>query len=160
MKLILKVVVIALIVFALFIVQRFYSYGIQSRAGEPAGLVDGSLSSCPATPNCVNSEFPSDQAHYIAPIEYPTMLPEQLMPLLAATVHSMGGTVNEQGKEYLAATFTSRLFHFVDDFELRIDAKNSVIHLRSASRVGHGDLGVNHQRATEFRKKLGAALTN
>jgi uncharacterized protein (DUF1499 family) len=42
---------------------------------------------------------------------------------------------------------------FVDDLEIRIDSTQKVIHIRSASRVGYSDMGVNRKR-TELLKKL------
>jgi len=44
------------------------------------------------------------------------------------------------------------LFGFVDDLEIRIDAEVSVIHLRSASRVGKSDLGANRKRVEMIKK--------
>ena len=58
----------------------------------------------------------------------------------------MGGSIQAEETDYLAATFTSSVFRFVDDLELRIDADQKTIHLRSASRVGHGDGGANRKR--------------
>jgi len=48
--------------------------------------------------------------------------------------------------DYIAATFTSRLFGFVDDLEIRIDTDAGLIHFRSASRVGRGDFSANRKR--------------
>ena len=65
----------------------------------------------------------------------------------------MGGDVQVESGNYLAATFTSAIFKFVDDLEIRIDSTEEVIHIRSASRVGYSDMGVNKKR-TELLKKL------
>jgi len=58
---------------------------------------------------------------------------------------------------YLHATLKSRIFGFVDDLELRLDPQTDVIHIRSASRSGHYDLGVNRRRVERLRKQLRAA---
>ena len=58
----------------------------------------------------------------------------------------MGGSIQAEKTDYLAATFTSSIFRFVDDLEIRIDTGQEMIHLRSASRVGHSDGGVNRKR--------------
>ena len=50
------------------------------------------------------------------------------------------------------ATFRTRFWRFVDDVELRLDEKGGVIHVRSASRVGKGDMGMNRKRVEELRK--------
>jgi uncharacterized protein (DUF1499 family) len=51
----------------------------------------------------------------------------------------------------LWATFTSKVFRFVDDVELRLDPQNNCIQVRSASRIGYSDLGVNRQRIDKLR---------
>ena len=53
---------------------------------------------------------------------------------------------------YLHAEATSQLLRFVDDLEIRVDEAERLIHIRSASRVGHSDLGVNRQRVESIRK--------
>jgi uncharacterized protein (DUF1499 family) len=58
----------------------------------------------------------------------------------------MGGSIQVEETDYLAATFTSSVFRFVDDLELRIDTSQQTIHLRSASRVGRSDGGANRKR--------------
>jgi uncharacterized protein (DUF1499 family) len=65
--------------------------------------------------------------------------------------------VTRQEPDYLHAEYTSRIFRFVDDLELRVDDRASLLHVRSASRVGNGDLGVNRQRIEELRSALIAA---
>lgn len=53
---------------------------------------------------------------------------------------------------YLHGEFTSAIFRFVDDVEFYINAQESVIHFRSASRVGYSDLGANRKRMEEIRR--------
>jgi uncharacterized protein (DUF1499 family) len=64
----------------------------------------------------------------------------------------MGGSIQAENENYLAATFSSTIFGFVDDLELRIDPVQKVIHIRSASRVGYSDAGVNRKRIALLRK--------
>jgi uncharacterized protein (DUF1499 family) len=56
----------------------------------------------------------------------------------------------------LRVEFTSRVFRFVDDVDLRIDAAARVIHVRSASRVGRYDFGVNRRRVEALRSRFRA----
>jgi len=56
--------------------------------------------------------------------------------------------------DYLHATFASRIFRFVDDVEFLVDRDAGVVHVRSASRVGYGDMGVNRRRVEEIRSLL------
>jgi uncharacterized protein (DUF1499 family) len=57
-------------------------------------------------------------------------------------------------EHYLHAECCSALFGFVDDLECVLDAKAGVIHLRSAARMGHSDLGVNRRRIETLRRRL------
>ncbi|HSH29471.1 MAG TPA: DUF1499 domain-containing protein [Thiohalobacter sp.] len=126
--------------------------GIHSRSLSPPERSGGRLPPCPASPNCVSSEYPDDAAHYIAPLQMPENLePAMVMTRLEAGVRELGGRVQVASQDYLAATFSSRLFGFVDDLQLRPDPGRRVIHVRSAARVGHGDLGVNRRRVERLR---------
>lgn len=121
-----------------------------SKLRQPeTGLVGNRLRPCPSTPNCVCSEF-ADQASFVAPVSF-TQAPAAAWTKAAAVVQEMGGTIITDDGEYLHATFTSRVFRFVDDLELRLDRENRNIHLRSASRTGYSDLGVNGKRAEQFQ---------
>ncbi len=64
----------------------------------------------------------------------------------------MRGSIQVENEDYLAATFTSSFFRFVDDLEIRIHADQNMIHIRSASRVGHSDGGVNKKRIEQLKK--------
>jgi len=57
---------------------------------------------------------------------------------------------------YLYAQFQTRWLHFVDDAEFFLDESAKVIHVRSASRIGRGDLGVNRARIEAIRARFRA----
>jgi len=61
--------------------------------------------------------------------------------------------VVEEGM-YWHIEFRSRVFGFVDDVEFLFDATARLIHVRSASRVGHSDLGVNRARVEKIRVRF------
>ena len=69
-------------------------------------------------------------------------------------IRDMGGVIREQREDYLAATFTSSIFRYVDDLEIRVDVAAGQIHLRSASRVGRSDLGANRARVERLKAAL------
>ena len=131
---------------SLFVIIALFILGYMSHSGEADGLVEGRLKQCPDKPNCVSSELVSDAEHYIEPLVYSAGEAERVMPRLKTIIDEMGGSIQVEETDYLAAIFTSSIFRFVDDLELRIDADQKTIHLRSASRVGHGDGGVNRKR--------------
>ncbi len=130
----------------------FFILGQQSQDGSANGLVGDQLSPCPPTPNCVNSEFPDDAEHFIAPYRLGGSVAS--WPEIVEAIESMGGRVTTQEGDYLASTYTSSIFSFVDDVELRYDRSNRILHFRSASRVGYSDLGANRKRINALKERL------
>ena len=66
----------------------------------------------------------------------------------------MGGQIEKDDGDYLHAVFISTVFRFRDDLELRQDAAHSRIQVRSASRIGYSDLGVNRKRVEKLRREF------
>lgn len=119
-------------------------------ASSNLGVNNGYLSPCPETPNCVVSQN-ADATHGIAPIEYHTDLDtarETLLKVLSVVPRT---EVVEKTDNYLRAESTSRIFKFVDDVEFYFPSNEKVIQVRSASRVGESDLGVNRRRIEQIR---------
>lgn len=117
------------------------------------GVKDGRFTACKPTPNCVSSQAdPSDGEHYIAPIAYSGSMAE-----LRNAVQSMprASVISEEG-HYLYAEYRSALMGFVDDVELLLDEKARLVHVRSASRLGRRDFGVNRERIEELRRLIGS----
>lgn len=117
------------------------------------------LLKCSSKPNCVCSEYPDDSAHFILPIDLPTENRMDVMKLLVETVREMGGDIHSTNATHIAATFTSSLFKFVDDVALRFDPVENQIHLRSASRLGYSDFGVNKRRVEQLKTLFKAKLS-
>jgi len=124
----------------------FFVLGLMSQNGSAPGLVDGRLSPCPDSPNCVSSEEGT------APQAATEPLPLEAWDKLPGVIASQGGTVTSETKDYISAEFTSAVFGFVDDVEFRKGAE--VAHVRSASRVGRSDLGANRKRIEALRAAL------
>jgi uncharacterized protein (DUF1499 family) len=113
------------------------------------GVRDGKLAACPNKPNCVNSQT-GDKNHAIAPLTF-SGDPVAAMEKLKAVVQAMPRTqVIESKPNYLYAEFSTPLMGFVDDVEFYSDGK--AIHVRSASRLGYSDLGVNRKRVEAVRE--------
>lgn len=114
------------------------------------GVKDGKLAPCPSSPNCVCSQA-SDSLHQIAPLSF-TSPPEQAFSQLKSIIQSLPRTkiITESG-DYLYVEFKTALMGFVDDVEFYLDRNSNIIHVRSASRLGYGDLGVNRQRIEKIR---------
>jgi uncharacterized protein (DUF1499 family) len=122
---------------------------------EKPGLVNGRLRACPGTPNCVCSES-ADPLDRIEPLTFQGA-PETAWETLRIVVTDLGGTVRSEEKDYLWTTFQVPVLGFTDDVEFRLDASNRTIHVRSASRLGYSDLGVNRGRVEQLRTAFGRA---
>jgi uncharacterized protein (DUF1499 family) len=113
----------------------------------------GQLASCPGTPNCVNSSS-QDATHKIEPLAYNSTPAEAIANLKTVIQNMERTTIITESDNYLYAEFKSKLMGFVDDVEFLIDNSAKVIHVRSASRLGESDLGVNRKRIETIRAKL------
>jgi uncharacterized protein (DUF1499 family) len=117
------------------------------------GVVSGSLSPCPETPNCVVSQN-ADAKHAIAPIIYHIARDKAKETLLKVLTVLPRTKVIEQTDNYIHALSKSRIFKFIDDVEFYFPSKESVIYMRSSSRVGEFDFGVNRTRLEKIRLAL------
>lgn len=117
------------------------------------GVSNGQLAPCPPSPNCVNSQA-TDENHTIQPFHYKGTQQEAQECLLRALKSEERGKVITANESYVRAEFTSPLFRFVDDVEFNISKTSTgdiVIHVRSASRIGYSDFGVNRKRIERIR---------
>lgn len=125
---------------------------IVSRSTPSVGLVNGRLRPCSTRPNCVCSEY-KDLQSYVKPLAFSGSA-DSSWERARRIIREMGGKIVREDDCYLWATFSTRLFRFVDDLELRMDEKNEIIHVRSGSRVGYSDMGVNRKRIEDFRVRF------
>jgi len=114
------------------------------------GVKDGRLAPPKRSPNCVSSQAdPQDREHFVQPIAFGGSM-DQLKKIL---LEMQGASLVEEKPGYLYAEFRSRVLGFVDDVELL--KQGGVVHVRSASRLGRRDFGVNRKRIEALRKRLG-----
>ena len=116
------------------------------------------LAPCPDKPNCVCSEYKEDIQHFIAPLTISSKKLPRAMEHIKISIKSLGGQIQTENNAYLAATFSSSFFGFIDDVEFRIDAENELVHIRSAARSGHSDFGVNKKRVNDLKTILNQQL--
>jgi uncharacterized protein (DUF1499 family) len=117
------------------------------------GVKDGRLANCPSSPNCVSSDA-ADSAHSISAFQIiipPADAWRALRALLEELPRVQIITANE---DYLHAECSSAVFGFVDDLELHLRSGQNSIAVRSASRLGHSDFGVNRKRVENLRGLL------
>jgi uncharacterized protein (DUF1499 family) len=109
------------------------------------------LKPCPASPNCVSSVAEEDDTHRVAPLSWAGDLAEAKARLRHAVQAAGHATIVVEEDRYWRVEFRSRVFRFVDDVEFLFDPATRLIHVRSASRVGRSDLGVNRKRVEKIR---------
>ncbi|MCB1064066.1 MAG: DUF1499 domain-containing protein [Verrucomicrobiae bacterium] len=157
-----KFALVFLVALSLVGIGYFLYLGRASQSGKAPGLVSGNLAPCPATPNCVSSDDTSDPGQAIAAFAFDSkaVAPAEAWSRLQEIVNSLPGVrVVEVSDEYLSAECRSRLFGFVDDLEFHLRPDSSSIAVRSASRVGHSDLGANRKRVENLRAQFQAAFS-
>lgn len=125
------------------------------------GIREGKLAACPRSPNCVNSQTePTDLEHAIAPFNSGPIALDRAMAVLSDLIRQEPRTtIVRQDPDYLYAEFATPLLGFVDDVEVWLDPSIGKIQVRSASRLGESDLGLNRQRIESLRQKFDQALT-
>jgi uncharacterized protein (DUF1499 family) len=109
------------------------------------------LKPCPSSPNCVSSLAEEDSNHRVPPLSWTGELTQAKGRLRQAVLAAGNATFVVEEDMYWYIEFRSRLFRFVDDVEFLFDLASKQIHVRSASRVGHSDLGVNRKRVEKIR---------
>ncbi len=114
------------------------------------GLREGGLAPCPVSPNCVSSQA-HDEKHRIAPLSYQGSRDQAREKLKAAIAKIENARILTDMKDYLHVEVRSRWLKFIDDVEFWFPERSSQIHVRSASRVGYWDLGVNRKRTDRIR---------
>lgn len=124
---------------------------------DPVSHLDVRLDPCPQSPNCVSSQA-WDPSQRVAPLEFTGEAEEAFARLAALVAAEPGATIVEQRGIYLHAEYRSRFFGFVDDLELLLDEEAGVVHVRSASRKGWSDLGVNRRRVERLRGAFGVPM--
>lgn len=132
------------IVFSLFLI------GCSGVRPANLGVKDGRLAPCPPTPNCVSSQS-TDKDHAIAPLSYSSSMPEAMADLKKIIQKMKRTRIVAETDNYLYVEFTSALWRFVDDVEFYFDDASKTIQVRSASRLGKSDLGVNRKRIEMIR---------
>ena len=120
------------------------------------GVHDARLAPPKRTPNNVNSQVDknADAEHYIEPLRYRGDARKAWETLQNIVSGMPRVKVVKSEPNYLYAEFSSKLMGYVDDTEFYLDKKAGVIQVRSASRLGRGDYGVNRQRIEFIRAKL------
>ena len=118
------------------------------------GVTDGQLQPVRTQlSNAVSSAATTDY-HRIAPLSGGTNAKASFERLRTVVAGMPEATIVVDQPEYIYAEFHSRIWHFVDDVEFLLDEPAGVIEVRSASRLGRKDFGVNRARIESIRSTL------
>ncbi len=120
-----------------------------------SGGQDDKLPPCPASPNCVSSDA-TDEVHRVESYRLLVASRQGWQVLLEVVAALPRTTVVTANDGYLHAESRSALFGFVDDVEFQLRPAGKIIAVRSASRLGYWDLGVNRRRVEQIRELLRA----
>jgi uncharacterized protein (DUF1499 family) len=124
-----------------------------SRQTDRLGLQNGQLRSCPSSPNCVSSRT-DDNDHYV-PALHLQVAPEYGWEQVKSTITALPRTrIITATSEYIHAECRSAVFGFIDDLELQLLREQAQIEIRSFSRLGYYDFGVNRKRVEQLQEVL------
>jgi len=136
-------------------ISLLFLVGCSSTAPK-LGVENGQLVQCSTKPNCVNS-VATDEEHQIAPITLAVSALSAKNSILKALNKLPRVKIITSKNTYIRAEFTSKILGFVDDVEFYFpnsSPKETVIQVRSASRVGYSDFGANRDRIELIRDQL------
>lgn len=118
---------------------------------------DGRVAGCPDSPNCVSTT--DERPNFaVEPIDFQVAPDAALKQAKEALQREGGKAIEDDGAHYLRATFVTPVLRFRDDVEIAIHPLEKQIHIRSASRLGYSDLGVNRKRAERLRSAISEGL--
>jgi len=128
-------------------------WGCSGNLTEPHDSDSSGLLDCPDTPNCVSS-LAKNSKRRVEPFRLKKDSRE-IWDIVQKTVGSLPRTkIVSIDDTDIHAECRSMIFRFVDDLTLHLTSSKEIIHIRSASRTGYSDLGVNRRRVENLRKKL------
>lgn len=131
--------------------------GCSARVLDSQNRVVGSpLPNCPASPNCVISEVGGAQSaeQRVAAFRLNGDVAAAWKQLRAELVSMPRTTVVFEQADYIHAEVVSPWRVYTDDLALRLDRPQQLVHLRSSSRLGYYDFGVNRERVEALRQQL------
>ena len=117
---------------------------------ENLGIHKGRLTDCRSKPNCVSSQA-ADEKHALTPFRYQGEKKAALERLKKIILSFERVTIVAENDNYFHIECKSKIMGFVDDLEFFFP-KEKIIHVRSASRIGYSDLGVNRKRVEHLRE--------
>ena len=138
-------------VFLIYFIILSIFVGCSGKPPAERGVHDGRFLDCPQTPNCV-STMTTQPDRLVHQLNY-TISREEAKSRIKDVIDELGNaSLKEEKANYFWFECRSKWLGFVDDLEIYFPEKEKVIHMRSASRLGYSDLGVNEKRIEHIRK--------
>ncbi len=134
----------------IFVIGCMMIFSCAGQQPERSGVRNGRLTDCPSSPNCVSSQA-VDEKHMVLPFHYQGEKDSAFTRLKKIIASLKGMTIVEETDNYLHIECKSEIMGFVDDLEFFFPDEN-IIHVRSASRLGYTDFGVNRKRVERLRE--------
>lgn len=148
-----RLIIILLGLVALGVIGAAFTYWRAHTIPAPENVGNDDLAPCPDVPNCVSS-LATDSEHSIEPLGYTGTAADARERLLAVLNEMPRSEILTQSDTYIHALFRSPTMGFPDDTEFVFDTDASVIHVRSAARMGAGDMGANRKRVETIREQF------
>lgn len=143
-------VLIGFILIVLWAIARFVLIPKVSAKTVAAGLQpDSTLALCPNKPNCVCSNDSGE--HAIDPLDFPKANNAQWQALLDALDAQPGWELQTEEAGYVHFEARTFVMRYIDDVELYWQEGTDKVQVRSASRLGHSDLGANAKRVAKIQ---------
>ncbi|GAB3673601.1 DUF1499 domain-containing protein [Salinisphaera aquimarina] len=131
--------------------------GCASSPPEQFTRSDNDFTPCSSAPHCVSSQAEKDSGHYVEPFAFAGTADGARQALLKALYSHDNATVEQADNRFIHATFRSTL-GFVDDATFVVQPHDHIIDVKSSSRIGYYDFGVNRRRVEDLRKRFKAEL--
>jgi uncharacterized protein (DUF1499 family) len=141
------------IIVAMVLVATISLVSCSGKRPSNLGIANDALTPCPPSPNCVSSDA-DDNEHRVAPLQL-AVAANEAWPEVRGVISELPRThIVTETENYIHAECQSAVFGFVDDLELHLRATQNLIAVRSASRLGYSDFGVNRNRIESLRASL------
>ena len=163
MMVVVKWVLIVLLVLVALTIAAGQAGLLRGKTPKNLGVNGGKLKGLSSTPNSVNSQahlypdHPQRKYAEVAPLALRGDGPATIERLKLLVEAMRGAKLVKSEPDYLYAQYTTTLMKYVDDVEFWFDPATNVIQVRSASRLGASDLGLNRKRVEAIRAALAAA---
>ncbi|BFM49266.1 DUF1499 domain-containing protein [Marinomonas sp. THO17] len=144
-----------ILVLIVVLLAGFFGYvKLNSQMPEGLGVTNGQLKVCPESPNCVSTQAdPADQEHYVEPFVYSGSR-KDIQLRVEALMLEQGAKMVKNTFGYVHFEVKSDIVGYIDDVEFYFPEGDSVVHIRSASRLGYSDFAINRDRVRQIKNLL------